>query len=352
MNKIRILIIDTDESSLSRDLKQSLEKINNIDLVSLISLRWQSNKYSIGLLSRWFKTVIRSLKYDTVIVFSPLVVSLPIIILSKINPKIRIIGLYFDFFPIHQMEIGKNIPIPNFFYHIEKFLFKKLDLIGLMSTRNIEFAKKYFKLNDSSRLIEVPLWNIEITEPYTMIDSNDRINLFFGGQLTFGRNLEFLIETIRFFEKNCRIHHHFHIFGLGPLHHLFQSLQTELSNVTYHGKLNEKEYLSKIKKMQVGIIMTNPDVTIPSYPSKSLNLLRLGIPILGVSEISSDFGDFINSNKCGLILNHNNSTSLLENFEKLSKNLEEYSSNGHKLYNKRHFHTNALKNLKEHILCH
>lgn len=352
MKKSKILIIDTDESSLSRDLKKSLEKTYNIGLVSLTSLRWQSNKLSIKLFCGWFRVVIRCLKYDTIIVFSPLLVSFPIIIFSIINPKIRIIGLYFDFFPIHQMEIGKNIPLPNFFYRIEKFLIKKLDLIGLMSPRNIEFAKKYFKLNDSSRLIEVPLWNIASTESSMIMDSSVGINLFFGGQLTFGRNLEFLIETIRFFEKNCRINHHFHIFGSGPLYHLFQSLEMELSNITYHGKLSEKEYLSKIKKMQIGIIMTNPDVTIPSYPSKSLNLLRLGIPILGVSEKSSDFGYFINSNKCGIILEHNNQTSLLKNFEKICQNLEDYSKNGNTLYNKRHFHTNALKNLKEHIICH
>jgi glycosyltransferase involved in cell wall biosynthesis len=215
-----------------------------------------------------------------------------------------------------------------------------------MSDRNIEFAKDYFIANDA-RLFKVPLWSTKTPTrtTYLKINQNVKFKVFFGGQLIAGRNIPFLITFIKHIVSKYK-NYEFNIFGSGVYESEFKNLSNSHKDVIFHGKKSYDDFFIKIQDYDIGLVFTNLDTTIPSYPSKSLDMLCSGIPILGVSEESSDFSSIINNSGSGEIINANDIEILTKKLELIKFNYSQYSKNAVKFYNKSHFFKNSLKNLK------
>jgi hypothetical protein len=216
-----------------------------------------------------------------------------------------------------------------------------------MSNRNISFAKQYFSPK-KNRLFESPLWSTKKAQrkPLIETDKNKVLKIFFGGQLIDGRNLDFLksfMEFSIFKEKKIE----FHVFGAGKYESVFMNLSEKFENIKFRGKFDYKEFINEIKGFDIGLICTDINTSIPSYPSKSLDILSLGIPLLGVSEESSDFSTIINSSMSGEIINMNDNELLWSKLELIRNDYNTYSNNAIDFYNKRHFYINSLKTLKQ-----
>lgn len=340
----KIFIVDADSSVLSKELKKSLDIFfSNIE-VKILSLKWTKSKKNPLL---FFKTYLSFLlkinRNDLVIVFSPLIIFFPLLLFSR---SIKIC-LYFDFFPIHQIQLNKIDRFKKVLYNIERYLFTKTIYgFGLMSDRNIEFAKDYFIANDA-RLFKVPLWSTKTPTrtTYLKINQNVKFKVFFGGQLIAGRNIPFLITFIKHIVSKYK-NYEFNIFGSGVYESEFKNLSNSHKDVIFHGKKSYDDFFIKIQDYDIGLVFTNLDTTIPSYPSKSLDMLCSGIPILGVSEESSDFSSIINNSGSGEIINANDIEILTKKLELIKFNYSQYSKNAVKFYNKSHFFKNSLKNLK------
>lgn len=290
-----------------------------------------------------FSLISKIKKNDLVILFSPLIIYAPFLFLNK---SVKIC-LYFDFFPIHQIQLKVITKFKKILYLIERYLFnKKMYAVGLMSPKNIEFAKKYFNPNKTI-LFKAPLWSFKKPEAITSKKFNKKstIKVFFGGQLINGRNIPFMISFIKHIIYKFK-NYEFHIFGSGKYELDFKKLSIKHKKIIFHGKKSHKEYFNKIQEFDIGLAFTNLNTSIPSYPSKSLDMLLSGIPILGVSEKSSDFSAIINSSKSGEIINTNDIKMLCKKLELIRNNYSIYSNNAIKFYNKSHFYSKSLKKLK------
>ena len=118
----KIYIIDPQNSILSKDLLKSLVVFFPNFEFELLSLNMKKSKKN-PIIYMWstFSLISKIKKNDLVILFSPLIIYAPFLFLNK---SIKIC-LYFDFFPIHQIQLKVITKFKKILYLIERYLFNK-----------------------------------------------------------------------------------------------------------------------------------------------------------------------------------------------------------------------------------
>lgn len=259
---------------------------------------------------RFFKNSLDGRKFDTLISFSPCIPTW-FCILNLRNLAAKRVVIYWDFFPIHQAQIGKfryTFFLKPVFW-IERFLISKFDAAGCMSEMNISFFKKYFSLGARVKVFELPIWGrkyLASNETYaaTHLKRSQfayKTLVVFGGQLERGRGVnELLLLAKQLKERNEDIA--VVIAGDGPLKSdVIDAVQDGMHNLFYLGRISRAEYLKFIRTCDIGIVATQMNVTVPTYPSKCIDYLLAPLPIIAFVEQSTDFGAILDEAGCGLV---------------------------------------------------
>lgn len=270
---------------------------------------------------------------DMVVGFSPLVAMyLPVWMLTTQAVGLRFL-VQWDFFPDAQVQIGALHGRIKF--HLlrafESYLMRRFDVIGCMSPKNIEYLLQHCDITPRAKVVHLPLWTScppfeqqpkEQTRERYGIPINTRVFVF-GGQLIKGRGIEDIIAASRKLRnENIR----FLFIGDGPLGAIINDeIENKNTIVMTLPKVTRKEYLNIISACDFGIVCTIRDVTVPTFPSKTLDYLLSGIPILASIEESTDYGQFIEQHKIGR-------TVTAGDIEELTKVAHEMSAT---LYNKK-----------------
>jgi glycosyltransferase involved in cell wall biosynthesis len=205
-----------------------------------------------------------------------------------------------DFFPIHHLEIGRirKLWLSKLMKAIERIAIDQNDTIALMSPANVKFFHSYHP-NLKQRIIEIPPWASSKTERSPSFDEVP-LRIIFGGQLAKGRGVDTLLDAALILQKDgSRVH--ISIAGDGPdrlrLERYARNL--EITNVDFVGNLQRESYRSLASKSHIGIAITVPGISPPSFPSKISEYLSLGLPVIVCVEESSDAGDFVSDGKAG-----------------------------------------------------
>ncbi|BBT41362.1 Glycosyltransferase involved in cell wall bisynthesis [Pseudomonas guariconensis] len=261
-------------------------------------VKWVGSSYRVvSLLRKQVKDA------ELVIGFSPAVtMALPLLWLRYIY-RVRSYMVLWDFFPYHQQQIGL-LPSGLIFRTarwIENLLIRCFDQVGCMSLANIAYLKSHYDLRTQQKVNVLPIWGKHI--PLQSINRDevrsaaglpiDRSIVIFGGQLVHGRGLEDLLLAARLSAKSGG-GVHFLIMGSGTLESLVQSyLEEGLGNLTWIARVPRNDYLKVAQACDVALVCTVRNVDVPSFPSKTIDYLRLGLPIVASVEKSTDYGDFI-----------------------------------------------------------
>ena len=93
-------------------------------------------------------------------------------------------------------------------------------------------------------------------------------------------------------------------------------------------------------------------MSIPTYPSKVIDYLRVGIPTLALIEDSTDFGEILEANNVGLYSLTNEIDEAIKNIERLfamknNGSILDYASSTKEFYNSTH----NVKNISHKILA-
>ncbi len=219
-----------------------------------------------------------------------------------------------DIFPQNALDLGimkKNF-VYKYFRRIEKNIYEASDYLGCMSNRNIEYLmehnnikrEKLFILeNWSSSMENTPLSTARRNELIKKYSLEGKFTLTFGGTIGPTNELEFLVELAKKVEKNEIDDVQFNVIGRGIRKRFIEQLVKEnnLTNVKIFDFVPTNEYDDLLKLSDVGLINLNRNFNVPNIPSKSLNLMRIGKPILAATNESTDYCELIeNTAKCGL----------------------------------------------------
>ncbi|TVT58332.1 MAG: glycosyltransferase family 4 protein [Azoarcus sp. PHD] len=298
--------------------------------------------------------------FDLLIGFSPAVtMAAPILMLTRrLHTKSFLIQ--WDFFPFHHRQIGL-ISSPIAFHAArtaETLLLRRFDTIGCMSPANVDYLHAHYNLWPIQRVCVLPIWakGTRLTE----IDP-DAIRLkyelprtrpivVFGGQLAPGRGLEDLLKMAELAEGAdsplC-----FLIMGSGPLETLVKAyIGSGHHNLRWIPRVPRSEYLEVIRACDIALVCTVRDVDVPTFPSKTLDYLRSGLPIVASVEKSTDYGTFLESNAVGISVEAGEPSKLKEAIEKLINDKNRYRlmrRNGPDCFNRNFEVTHVVRKLLE-----
>lgn len=247
---------------------------------------------------------------DLIIGFSPASSMLLPILLMTVCSRSRSFLIQWDFFPIHHAEIGllKGKTIVRALKAIENQLIRRFDIIGCMSPKNADYLRANYRLAKDQRIVQLPIWSS--FPSVVRLDRNelrrqhrlpiDRPLLIFGGQMSKGRGIEdILVAAHRSAQSGFR--YGFVFVGNGEQVPLIKSaIHHGAENVHHLGGMSRSAYLSLLTACDVGIVCTVRDVSVPTFPSKTLDYINAGIPIIAAVEQATDFGKFIQEAGIGL----------------------------------------------------
>jgi glycosyltransferase involved in cell wall biosynthesis len=250
--------------------------------------------------------------FDLLICFTPCVTVAAQLFWAMKRWPMRSVLFVHDFFPYHHRSIGlvPGGPVFEIARLIEQHLIRRFDVIGCMSPDNIVYLRDHHRIRPEQRVIWTPLWG-EITPPparsrqATRMQHGlplDRKILVFGGQITEGRGVEEILAAATM-AKDARPDFAFLLIGEGRLVELVENHVTAGgSNVICRRRIPRTEYLGLISACDIGIVCTVAGVESSSFPSKTIDYLRAGLPIVAAVERDSDYSEFLRRWKIGVSL--------------------------------------------------
>lgn len=253
-----------------------------------------------------------------------------------------------DHFPYNalNLEMMKKGIIFNYFKWEEKKLLEISDFIGCMSEENKKFVLKNNRIFELDRKIHLlKNWGENLItknireESKTNIreelgyDKNDFI-LVFGGNMGKPQGLEMLQEVIKKLEYEPQIK--FLFIGRGTEKDSFYKMSKTNKNIKVLDYIPREKYLDILKNCDMGIVMLTKKFTVPNFPSKTTEYLKIGLPILAAIDNTTDYGKVLkNQMKAGDFVLHGNIEEYCKKILYYKNNLKElliYSENGKKYY--------------------
>lgn len=277
------------------------------DFVANASKWVGSSFFAVGPLKRYFG----DRRIDLLLDFSPLVVTAWPIKWAKRHFRCRGYAYLTDFFPFHQSGAGQDIGGKAAFragVAIETHLLRHFETIACMSPAGIDYVKQHYSLKREQRVCLLRLWgDTKLPDPQDRNELRlthrlpaDRPIILFGGQIAEGRGIEELLEVARR-AKLIRPDLVFLFMGKGRLEPLVQArIDDGLDNVILKAPVSRDNYLALVTACDIGVVATVADTGVPSFPSKTIDYLRAGIPIVASVEATTDYAEFVEDNGFGV----------------------------------------------------
>lgn len=227
-----------------------------------------------------------------------------------------------DIFPQNAVDLGmikvsglKGL-LHSYFRKKEKFFYSISDIIGCMSPANVEYVLKHNSEIRSDKVEVCPnCLSIPPTEPSFTRDSselkkkygipNDAVIFIYGGSLGRPQGIDFLIDCLRYTQSNRKAF--FIIIGEGAEFGKLKSFidSEKPANVKLLKYMPKDEYQMVSDQCDVGMMFLDHRFTIPNFPSRILNYLVSGNPVLAATDANSDIGTIARDNGFGFCCESN-----------------------------------------------
>lgn len=270
-------------------------------------IKWMASSFLV--LPFIVRQLITCRRYDLLVSFSPCSALWCALPLAAYISKRKFL-VYWDFFPVHNFALIDKLPffINKLAKKLENFLITRFNCVGLMSLKNKSAFIDYFNIpEDRLQMVILPIWTSVLSvgaEDDGFIRDKlsfgfEKVIFVFGGQITYGRNISELCEAaIAAHRVNSQIA--LVICGDGKLAESISTYaRTHPNCIKYLGYLSRDEYLKVVIASDVGVVATIPGVPTPSYPSKSLDYMACGVPVMASVESCTDFGEIVETNGFG-----------------------------------------------------
>jgi glycosyltransferase involved in cell wall biosynthesis len=269
---------------------------------------------------REMRNALSKQSFDVLICFTPCVTVAAQLVWAINRWPMRNVLFVHDFFPHHHHSIGlvPGGPVFAVARRLEEYLIRKFNVVGCIWPDNIVYLRQNYRIRPEQRTIWTPLWG-EIAPPPPRLKESirreyglplDRRILVFGGQITEGRGVEEMLATATMAQAQ-RPDLAFLLIGEGRLVELVEShIASGGSNVIYLRRIPRADYLSLISACDIGIVCTVAGVDSSSFPSKTIDYLRAGLPIVAAVEEASDYREFLQHWKIGVSIPAGDATAL------------------------------------------
>ncbi len=252
---------------------------------------------------RRFGSTIRAFDPQWIVGFTPTTIHAGLIRRLLPSRRIRSLIIQWDFFPFHHAQIGmiRSRLLARMLERVETSLIDRFDHIGHMTPRNTEYFNRHYAAARKVNRLVIPIWGpasrtqqgIEIDcrairEKYAL--PHDKVIAVFGGQLSKGRG----IDNVLVLAERCARElpeAYFVIIGDGELRAYIEARIKAMpsANMVLKKRLPRSEYQGFVRCCDIGIVSTEGQVDVPTYPSKSIDYFRNSVPVIASMEASTDY---------------------------------------------------------------
>jgi glycosyltransferase involved in cell wall biosynthesis len=228
----------------------------------------------------------------------------------------------YDFFPHHHRGIGlvPKGPVFEVARRLEEYMIRKFDVIGCISPDYIVYLRKHHRIRPEQRVIWTPLWG-DIAPPSPRSKETIRMEqglpinrriVVFGGQITEGRGVEEILAMAAM-ARDAQPDFVFLLIGDGRLVGRVQNhIASGGSNVIYRRRISRSDYLSLISACDLGLVCMVAGIGSSSFPSKTIDYLRAGLPIVAAVEQDSDYREFLRRWNVGVSTHAGDASALFQ----------------------------------------
>ena len=218
-----------------------------------------------------------------------------------------------DIFPQNAVDLGllnKSGIMYKHFRRSEKELYKLSDFIGCMSPANVSYVSRAEgplvknKIGICPNAIEIQRRPFTKSQKIAVRQKNnlpsDKTLVVYGGNLGRPQGVEFLLEIIKEFSNDPKVH--FLICGSGTETHKVADFidESELSNVTFFEGLGRDVYEDLEASADIALVFLNKAFTIPNFPSRILSYMEHALPILFSVDSATDVGKVAEEGSFGI----------------------------------------------------
>ena len=252
-------------------------------------------------------------KFDMIVGTTPYMANAKLVNGLKSYYKCKSFLILWDLFPqnARDLELINNGLVFKYFKRQEHKNLKSFNYIGCMSKGNIEYVNQHYKFIDKKQLSLFPLWSkIDNVKEYDKKESRKKYDfqeddfiLVFGGNMGKPQKLENVLKLANEVKDNDKIK--FLFVGQGTeVNHLKATAQKlKLKNIIFKDFIPRDDYENLIASCDVGIVSLDERFTVPNFPSKTVDYLKLGLPILASLDECAyyDYGTLLQEDiKAGL----------------------------------------------------
>jgi glycosyltransferase involved in cell wall biosynthesis len=283
-----------------------------------------SGRHAAAVAARYFD--LRS--FDAAIAWMPATAIAPLVkAIDRARIPHRLLFIW-DFFPDHHHEIGR---IPGglalrLARSWEQRLLRRFTAIICTLPGNAEYLHRRFQISPRHRVLVTPIWGE--TSSVAAVDRAavrrrhglpvDASIAVFGGQLVEGRGFEQMLAAADA-ALTAGSELNFLFVGDGRLAPSIRERTARQANVLYRSPLSRSDYLELLGACDVGMVATVPGVTSFSIPSKTIDYLRAGLPIVAAVEHGNDFVQILERYGVGAAVPFGDSNGFFLEAERLAK---------------------------------
>lgn len=267
---------------------------------------------------------LNKISFDRCVLMTPMTIFALFLFLSANLKNVKWVSMCWDFFPIHQFNLGL-VPrkLLSVLHSLEEKIYRKCTTIAVLSTDYELFLKKNYQIERASDVVVTGLWGGDFEVDHVVCNPEaENLNLdssiVYGGQLIEGRGLDNLLlvaEAASKVSSDIRIL----VIGGGNMLPKLKRLceEKKINNIDFLKPLSRYQYTKLIKSCLAGLISLDKAAMCPSFPSKIIDYLRVGLPVIAIDDINASLASFIRLNNVGYYLSSEDLELLSESISKL-----------------------------------
>lgn len=365
-HKVIVLLLDWQANSITPIIEESEQGISVIR-ISPISvtyfgpkiaqiIKWCLSTYKI---KKQIKQHLRTQPIDLLISFSPSVIVKAAVQYCKKVFNCKAYLIHWDFFPFHHQKM-KLIKSKALFYicrWLETKAVREFDYIACMTSKNVDYFLAKYGINKQQTICVLPVWggSDEVMPENQNAMRNkyqlplNKIIVVFGGQLTSGRGIDDILMVADHLQKEDTFH--FLFIGSGDLAIKIREKIQQGSNLTLFERIPRADYLALLTACDIALVTLIKEIDIPTFPSKTVDYLRVALPIVASISEGTDYEKFIIDSNAGLFSWADDSHHFIENLNALAQSKERREALGNN--GKRYFNANMeVSHIVKKIISH
>ena len=235
-------------------------------------------------------------RFDSLVAWSPALAFAPFVGAIRRAGIARRLLIIWDFFPDHHREIGLIPSGPPYWIARawEQHLMNAFTTLICTLPQNADYLRRNFRVRPEQDVRVTPIWSDAAPVPPADRAATRRLHdlpldgpiAVFGGQLVEGRGFEQMLAAAAAGRaQGSKLT--FLFVGDGRLAPMLRAAAH--ANVLWRPAMKRDAYLALLGACDVGMVATVPGVTSFTIPSKTLDYLRAGLPVVAAVEAGSDF---------------------------------------------------------------